>query len=111
MATHSSFLAWRIPGTAEPGGLPSVGSHRVRLKRLSSSKERHVWSRPEKGLEDVGSGELNQGAKRRGRAQRNLWGVCCVVQGEGENVRVHQVNAAEMKRLCKLREIVLYALK
>ena len=34
MAIHSSVLAWRIPGTAEPGGLPSVGSHRVR----------HDWS-------------------------------------------------------------------
>ena len=34
MATHSSILAWRIPGTAEPGGLPSTGSHRVR----------HDWS-------------------------------------------------------------------
>ena len=31
MATHSSVLAWRIPGTAEPGGLPSMGSHRVGL--------------------------------------------------------------------------------
>ena len=30
MATHSNVLAWRIPGTTEPGGLPSVGSHRVR---------------------------------------------------------------------------------
>ena len=29
MATHSSVLAWRIPGTADPGGLPPVGSHRV----------------------------------------------------------------------------------
>ena len=29
MATHSSVLAWRIPGTADPGGLPSMGSHRV----------------------------------------------------------------------------------
>ena len=29
MATHSSVLAWRIPGTGEPGGLPSKGSHRV----------------------------------------------------------------------------------
>ena len=29
MATHSSVLAWRIPGTGEPGGLPSVGSHGV----------------------------------------------------------------------------------
>ena len=34
MATRSSVLAWRIPGTGEPGGLPSMGSHRVR----------HDWS-------------------------------------------------------------------
>ena len=34
MATHSSVLAWRIPGTGEPGGLPSLGLHRVR----------HDWS-------------------------------------------------------------------
>ena len=34
MATYSSVLAWRIPGTGEPGGLPSMGSHRVR----------HNWS-------------------------------------------------------------------
>ena len=34
MATHSSVLAWRIPGTGEPGGLPSMGWHRVR----------HNWS-------------------------------------------------------------------
>ena len=34
MATHSSVLAWRIPGMAEPGGLPSLGLHRVR----------HDWS-------------------------------------------------------------------
>ena len=34
MATHSSVLAWRIPGTGEPRGLPSMGSHRVR----------HDWS-------------------------------------------------------------------
>ena len=43
MATHSSVLAWRIPGTGEPGGLPSMGSHygvaqsRTRLKQRSSS--------------------------------------------------------------------------
>ena len=38
MATHSSVLAWRIPGTGEPGGLLSMGSQsRTRLKRLSSS--------------------------------------------------------------------------
>ena len=30
MAAHSSVLAWRIPGTEKPGGLPPMGSHRVR---------------------------------------------------------------------------------
>ena len=33
MATHSSVLSWRIPGMGKPGGLPSVGSHRVRHDR------------------------------------------------------------------------------
>ena len=37
MATHSSVLAWRIPRTGEPGGLPSMGLHRDGLKQLSSS--------------------------------------------------------------------------
>ena len=46
MATHSSVLAWGIPGTAEPGGLPSLGLHRVGHERsdlaaaaAASSKE------------------------------------------------------------------------
>ena len=41
MATHSSVLAWRIPGMAEPGGLLSMGiaQSRTRLKRLSSSRQ------------------------------------------------------------------------
>ena len=44
MATHSSVLAWRIPGTGEPGGLLSMGSQsRTRLKRLSSSRAAKVW--------------------------------------------------------------------
>ena len=42
MATHSSVLAWRIPGTGEPGGLQSMGSHsRTRLKQLNSSSSKH----------------------------------------------------------------------
>ena len=43
MATHSSVLAWRIPGTGEPGGLQSLGSQsRTRLKRLSSSSKTNL---------------------------------------------------------------------
>ena len=41
MATHSSVLAWRIPGMGEPGGLPSrVAQSRTQLKRLSSSSSK-----------------------------------------------------------------------
>ena len=46
MATHSSVLAWRIPGTGEPGGLPSMGSHRVG----------HDWS----DLAAAAAGKINQ---------------------------------------------------
>ena len=49
MATHSSVLAWRILWTEEPGGLPSMGSHRVsrtRLKRFSSSSSSRLVSSP-----------------------------------------------------------------
>ena len=43
MATHSSILAWRIPGTGEPGGLLSMGSQSwTRLKQLSSSSSRQA---------------------------------------------------------------------
>ena len=43
MATHSCVLAWRIPGTGEPGGLPSMGSQsRTWLKQLSSSSRQHI---------------------------------------------------------------------
>ena len=48
MATHSSVLAWRIPGMGEPGGLPSVGSHRVGhdwsdLAAAAAEKDYNIW--------------------------------------------------------------------
>jgi len=48
MATHSSVLAWRIPGTGKPGGLPSMGSHRVRhdwsdLAAAMTKFVEHLW--------------------------------------------------------------------
>ena len=59
MATHSSVLAWRIPGTGEPGGLPSMGSQsRTRLKRLSSSSS---------------SVYINQNEKRKPERVRKRW--------------------------------------
>ena len=49
MATHSSILDWRIPGTGEPGGMPSMGSHRVGhdwsdLAAAAAADKNHIWS-------------------------------------------------------------------
>ena len=46
MATHSNVLAWRIPGTGEPGGLPSMGSHRVGYdwSYLAAAEAQHIWN-------------------------------------------------------------------
>ena len=44
MATHSSVLGWRIPGTGKPGGLPSMGSHRIRHN--GSDLAAHTGMRP-----------------------------------------------------------------
>ena len=47
MATHSSILAWRIPGTGEPSGLPSMGLQSwTRLRRLSTSKDKEKILKP-----------------------------------------------------------------
>ena len=42
MATHSSVLAWRIPGTGEPGGLPSMGSHRVDTTEATQQQQQQL---------------------------------------------------------------------
>ena len=66
MATHSTALAWRIPGTAEPGGLPSVGLCRVRQD----------WSDLAAAVEyimrNAGLDEAQAGIKIAGRNINNL---------------------------------------
>ena len=44
MATHSSVLGWRIPGTGEPGGLPSMGSHRIVHDWSDLAAARYIFS-------------------------------------------------------------------
>ena len=56
MAAHSSVVAWRLPGTGEPGGLPSLGSHRVG----------HDWSN------DAAAAAGSNSVKGRGRASECL---------------------------------------
>ena len=68
MATHSNVLAWIIPGTGEPGGLPSMGSHRVG----------HDWSdlaaaaATEYIMRNAGLEEAQDGFKIAGRKINNL---------------------------------------
>ena len=62
MATHSSVLAWRIPGTGEPGGLPSMGLHRVGhdwsdLAAAASSKVTLIRSHNHQQAGNTGEGE------------------------------------------------------
>ena len=69
MATHSSVLAWRIPGTGEPGGLPSMGSHRVGhdwsdLAAVAAAAEYSMWN--------AGLDEAQAGIKIAGRNISNL---------------------------------------
>ena len=49
MATHSSVLAWRIPGTEEPGRLPSMGSHRVGHDRSDLAAAAAARARTQRG--------------------------------------------------------------
>ena len=55
MATHSSVLAWRIPGTGEPGGLPSMGFHRVRHDWSDLASTKIPWTEEPGGLQSMAS--------------------------------------------------------
>ena len=87
MAPHSSTLVWRIPGTGEPGGLPSVGSHRVR----------HDWS----DLAAVAAGIFTIFLKVR---LRSPWKLSIIeweesVDAEARNIRVRLLDWLLLKIL------------
>ena len=63
MATHSSVLAWRIPGTGEPGGLPFMGSHRVG----------HNWSDLAAAATEVGGSSILSSCRKIFMFLRPLW--------------------------------------
>ena len=65
MATHSSVLAWRIPGTGKLGGLPSMGSHRVR----------HDWSDLAAAAENTKKGFPCGSADKESNCSGGNWGL------------------------------------
>ena len=109
MATHSSVLAWRIPGTGEPGGLPSMGSHRVtRPKWLSSSSSSRarVWhTRPRAGTnvrhmsDHVSEGTClaHTASSASGCASVYFTVLCCVVCGISVSLFQAQMSGSGVK--------------
>ena len=81
MATHSSVLAWRIPGTGEPGGLPSMGSHRVghNWSDLTAAvafpgfRQRLLNCGTHKSRSEVHKGPLSRSAKNKGNSCSYPW--------------------------------------
>ena len=84
MATHSSVLAWRIPGTEEPGGLPSNGLHRVRhdwsdvaaaaAAAADAGDIRNMGSIPESGRSPGGGQQLRYSCLQN-PTDRGTWGA------------------------------------
>ena len=82
MATHSSVLAWRISGTGEPGGLPSLGSHRVGhdWSDLAAAAARNLCR---------GGGFTVHGIRRMMLAEPSVWkGILCSSEWQGIAVQV-----------------------
>ena len=80
MATHSSVLAWRIPGTGEPGGLPSMGSHRVghNWSDLAAARSllcSYLWCLP--------TSSPTLGAHKTQSQQQHFQGLCGVILTPG----------------------------
>jgi len=71
MATHSSVLAWRTPGMGEPGGLQSMGSHRVGhdWSNLAAAARKALWG----STEGLGQGYDPQGQRRKGGVTKGCW--------------------------------------
>ena len=105
MATHSSVLAWRIPGTGEPGGLPDVygvAQSRTRLKQLSSSSSSSsrvsLEGRRRRGQQKMRwlDGITNSVDMKLGQSLRNTEGqgglVCCCPWGCKESDTIWGLN-------------------
>ena len=90
MATHSSILAWRIPGTEEPSGLPSVGLHRVgpdATEATQQQQQQHTV--PHSGI--AGS-HSHQERRRAPFARSRSVAYVCGLSGDGHSGRCELVS-------------------
>ena len=90
MATHSSVLAWKIPGTEEPGGLPSMGSHR----------DGHDRSDIAAAAAETDAGNLLSGSSAFSKTSLNIWNftVPILLKPGLENFEHSFTNAREKRK-------------
>ena len=119
MATHSSVLAWRIPGTGEPGGLPSLGSHRVGhdgsnlaaaaaaatyLNKVGKGKiedKKRSWQRMRWLDSNTDSMDLNMSKLREIVEDREGW--CSAVHGVAQSqTRLKRLSNSSSSSVCML---------
>jgi len=101
MATHSSILAWRIPGVGEPGGLPSMGSHRVGHDwsdlAAAAAGFRFGAGFPSCGERDARASHCSGGAQALGAAgfsSCGLWALECRLRSVVLGPEVEPVSSA-----------------
>ena len=77
MAIHSSIFAWRIPGTEEPGGLPSMVSHRVRYDRSNLA---------------VAAAAAPEAMRHRVPHPLHLTGICAIISGDSSILKADSLS-------------------
>ena len=100
MATHSSVLAWRIPGTGEPGGLPSMGSHRVGHDWGDLAAAAAAAATSHRNWEISGTISLHFKEKAPKFLERLSW-VTKVTKGQLERPFIFRINYIHFKEIRK----------
>ena len=78
MVIHSSILAWRIPGTEEPGGLPSMVSHRVRYDQSN--------------LAVAAAAAAPEAMRHRVPHPLHLTGICAIISGDSSILKADSLS-------------------
>ena len=97
MATHSSVLAWRIPGMGEPGGLPSMGSDRVRHDWSDLAAATHVKEYTIEEQEN--SNHRNRNKISLSNQTRNYTSIFKTLSPQGKNIIVYNSELKEASQV------------
>ena len=105
MATHSSVLAWRIPRMAEPGGLPSMGLHRVRhnWSDLAAAACLYLFlSHKQVTAEMIKS--MTAGYRNHAFKSHVITGSCIYIYSDQKQINLKSPNVWQLNRLVSLKD-------